>query len=204
MQKSGVKPSRSKRYRNLQRRIRAHYRNEIGRLFNKLGRERVKEIVVERLDFRSQGLSHRMNRLLTRTGRAAVAAKLKRIQELDGIAVAEVNPAYTSQECSRCGYTARNNRQTRDLFRCECCGTTLHADINASRNILSRRSRKDGWRSICKQEIVRMLNQEHANRCAHHGEHHVGDAQTSGAAPRRGEPHERDASAEVKILQTIS
>lgn len=204
LQKSGVKPSRSRRYRNLQRRIRACYRNEIGRLFNRLGRERVKEIVVERLDFRSQGLSHRMNRLLTRTGRAAVSAKLKRLQELDGIAVAEVNPAYTSQECSRCGYTARNNRQTRDLFRCECCGTTLHADINASRNILSRRSRRDGWRSIRKQEIVRMLDQEHADRCAHHGEHHVGDAQTSGAAPRRGKPHERDASAEVKILQTVS
>lgn len=139
LQRNGVKPSESRRYRNLQRRIRACYRNEIGRLFNRLGREQVKEIVVEKLDFRNPNLSRRTNRLLTRTGRAAIAAKLKRIQELDGIAVTEINPAYTSRQCSRCGYATRGNRPTRDLFRRKCCGTTLHADINASRNILQ------GW-----------------------------------------------------------
>lgn len=203
LQKSGIKPSKSKRYRNLQRRIRAYYRNEIGRLLNKLGREQLKEIVVERLDFRCQSLSHRMNRLLTRTGRAAVAAKLKRLQEFYGITVTEVNPAYTSQECSHCGYTDSKNRPTRDLFCCKCCGMTMHADINASRNILSRRSRKDGWRSIRKQDVVRMLNQEHANRCAHHDSNHVGHAQTSGATPSRGKQRKLVSSTEVKI-QTVS
>lgn len=48
LQKNGVKPSKSRRYRNLQRRIRAYYRNEIGRLFNQLSKEQVKEIVVEK------------------------------------------------------------------------------------------------------------------------------------------------------------
>lgn len=203
LQKNGIKPSKSKRYRSLQRRIRAYYRNEIGRQFNRLSRERVREIVVEKLDFRNPNLSRRMNRLLARTGRAAIAAKLKRIQELDGITVTEINPAYTSQQCSHCGYTARNNRPTRDLFRCKCCGTTLHADINASRNILSRRSRKDGWRFIRRQEIVRMLNHEHANRYARHNNHLTDDAQTSGAAPCRGKPHRRGTSTEVKIIQTV-
>lgn len=95
LQQNGVRPSRSKRYRNLQRRIRAYYRNEVDRQLNKLSREQLKEIVVERLDFRCQSLSHRMNRLLTRVGRAAVTAKLKRLQELHGITVTEVNPRPT-------------------------------------------------------------------------------------------------------------
>lgn len=203
LQKNGVKPSKSRRYRNLQRRIRAYYRNEIGRLFNQLSKEQVEEIVVEKLDFRNLNLSYKMNRLLTRTGRAAVEAKLKRIQELDGVTVTEINPAYTSQQCSHCGYTARNNRPTRDLFRCKCCGTTLHADINASRNILSRRSRENGWRFIRKQEIVRILNSEHANRYAHHDNHLVGDAQTSGATPRRIQPYKRLEKTGVKVPKRV-
>lgn len=203
LQKNGVKPSKSRRYRNLQRRIRAYYRNEIGRLFNRLSNEQVKEIVVEKLDFRNPNLSRKMNRLLTRTGRAAVVAKLKRIQELDGITVTEINPAYTSQQCSHCGYTARNNRPSRDLFRCKCCGTTLHADINASRNILSRRSRENGWRFIRKQEIVRILNREHTNRYAHHNNHLMGNAQTSGATPRRNRSEERQETTEVKFPKRV-
>lgn len=203
LQKNGVKPFKSRRYRNLQRRIRAYYRNEIGRLFNQLSKEQVKEIVVEKLDFRNLNLSHKMNRLLTRTGRAAVETKLKRIQELDGVTVTEINPAYTSQQCSHCGYTARDNRQTRDLFCCKCCGTTLHADINASRNILSRRSRENGWRSIRKQEIVRILNSEHANRYVHHDNHLVGDAQTSGATPRRIQPYKRLEKTGVKVPKRV-
>lgn len=158
---------------------------------------------MKKLDFRNPNLSHKMNRLLTRTGRAAVETKLKRIQELDGVTVTEINPAYTSQQCSHCGYTARDNRQTRDLFRCKCCGTTLHADINASRNILSRRSRENGWRSIRKQEIVRILNSEHANRYVHHDNHLVGDAQTSGATPRRIQPYKRLEKTGVKVPKRV-
>ncbi len=52
-----------------------------------------------------------------------------------GCTVAEVDPRHTSQRCSRCGYTARANRRLRALFRCRACGFTLHADLNAARNI---------------------------------------------------------------------
>ena len=45
-----------------------------------------------------------------------------------------INPCHTSQTCSRCGYTTRTNRKGL-IFHCERCGFTLHADLNASRNI---------------------------------------------------------------------
>uniref|UniRef100_UPI0035E3FAC0 RNA-guided endonuclease InsQ/TnpB family protein n=1 Tax=Thermogemmatispora sp. TaxID=1968838 RepID=UPI0035E3FAC0 len=52
-----------------------------------------------------------------------------------GLRVVEVDPAYTSQTCSRCG--ARGQRR-RHRFTCPACGWQEHADINAARNIRER------------------------------------------------------------------
>lgn len=52
-----------------------------------------------------------------------------------GCTVAGVDPRHTSQACSRCGHTARNNRRSRARFVCRSCGFRLHADLNGSRNI---------------------------------------------------------------------
>jgi len=52
-----------------------------------------------------------------------------------GVAVATVDPRYTSQKCSRCGHRERANRPSRGEFRCKQCGFSLHADLNAARNI---------------------------------------------------------------------
>jgi len=49
-----------------------------------------------------------------------------------GIAVEYVNPAYTSQDCSRCSGLGR---RVRHRFVCEQCGLRAHADLNASRNL---------------------------------------------------------------------
>ena len=54
---------------------------------------------------------------------------------LAGVAVATVDPRYTSQKCSRCGHREKANRRSRGDFRCKCCGFSLHADLNAARNI---------------------------------------------------------------------
>ena len=47
----------------------------------------------------------------------------------------EVNPAYTSQTCSRCGYTDKENRKTQARFLCVSCGYVSNADTNAAINI---------------------------------------------------------------------
>ena len=54
---------------------------------------------------------------------------------LAGVAVATVDPRYTSQKCSRCGHREKANRPSRGEFRCKQCGFSLHADLNAARNI---------------------------------------------------------------------
>jgi putative transposase len=52
-----------------------------------------------------------------------------------GVEVRLVDPAYTSQTCSRCGYCAASNRQSQSSFLCQQCGFCCHADYNAAVNI---------------------------------------------------------------------
>lgn len=55
-----------------------------------------------------------------------------------GCRVVAVDPRHTSQACSCCGHTARNNRRSRGRFVCRGCGFELHADLNAARNIAAK------------------------------------------------------------------
>jgi len=55
-----------------------------------------------------------------------------------GCMVAAVDPRHTSQQCSACGHTARNNRRSRGRLVCRQCGFELHADLNAARNIAAK------------------------------------------------------------------
>ena len=48
-----------------------------------------------------------------------------------------VQPQYTSQTCSRCGCTDKQNRQTQARFKCTACGFEANADYNAAMNILA-------------------------------------------------------------------
>ncbi|MCY3624389.1 MAG: transposase [Candidatus Dadabacteria bacterium] len=47
----------------------------------------------------------------------------------------EVNPAYTSQTCSRCGHAEKENRKSQARFQCVSCGFASNADTNAAINI---------------------------------------------------------------------
>ncbi|MFI7401370.1 zinc ribbon domain-containing protein [Streptomyces sp. NPDC049541] len=47
----------------------------------------------------------------------------------------DVDPAYTSQECSQCHHIDRRSRPSQAVFVCRLCGFVEHADLNASRNI---------------------------------------------------------------------
>jgi len=51
-----------------------------------------------------------------------------------GIRVEQVDPAHTSQRCSKCGMTLEENRDGTD-FVCRKCGYETHADYNAAKNI---------------------------------------------------------------------
>lgn len=60
---------------------------------------------------------------------------LKYKAALHGVIIAEVNPAYTSQNCSRCG---QRNTPNGKKYVCEHCGHTDHRDANAAFNIAKR------------------------------------------------------------------
>ena len=55
-----------------------------------------------------------------------------------GVAFTEVDPAYTSQMCSTCGWVDKKNRRSQAVFECGRCGFVGHADHNAALNIAAR------------------------------------------------------------------
>ncbi|TDC20240.1 transposase [Actinomadura bangladeshensis] len=65
---------------------------------------------------------------------AFIAYKARRA----GVPFIEVDAAYTSQRCPRCGHTARNNRPSRDHFCCRRCGLAGPADVVAGVNVRDR------------------------------------------------------------------
>nr|WP_237560513.1 transposase [Halapricum salinum] len=59
-----------------------------------------------------------------------------------GVSVKQVGSAYTSKRCAECGFTADENRATRNDFRCVKCGSEANADYNAAKNIGMRYVRR--------------------------------------------------------------
>lgn len=99
-----------------------------------------------------------MTRRTRGRGRAAKAALNRRILDaapgmfldlldyklrLRGGRLVRVNPAFTSQDCSRCG--ARTNPGSSETYTCAACGLVLDRDVNAAKNILARGAVPGWW-----------------------------------------------------------
>lgn len=168
LQKQSIKFSTNERYVQLQKRIKSYFKNEICRILNKLANKNVGVFAVEHLDFRAAGMSKQMNRLIGRTYRSVVKSKLTRFEEQYGIQIIAVNPAYTSQECSRCHYVSKENRKTQKDFVCQHCHFSCNADVNAGRVINQRRSLILEFPVYAKRSAnctVRCQVQEASNEC---------------------------------------
>ena len=76
-----------------------------------------------------------LNREMRFVRHYAVEMRVQNRAELGGIVVKHVDPAYTSQTCSRCGHASRRSRVTRDIFKCTQCDYIQNADVNAATNI---------------------------------------------------------------------
>lgn len=166
MQKRGRKPRQSAKYVRQVQRIRGYIKTELNRVLNRLvEKHRPSRLVLERLDFRSPGLTKRMNRILSNCGRSALKAKLQSLEEQYGVEADETASSYTSQTCSSCGYADRRNRPERDRFECRWCGLRLHADVNAARNVGSERFRSIGpARYVRRQDVLGRLVRGHSER----------------------------------------
>jgi putative transposase len=79
-----------------------------------------------------------LNRSMLDAGLYEIQRQLQYKSARYGSTVAAVDPAYTSQRCSRCGHTCKENRESQAVFKCVACGNTANADVNAAINIRNR------------------------------------------------------------------
>ncbi len=185
---------RSPRYRRYVEGLRGFVRSEVGRVLNRLVETHAPaEIVIERIAFRNQALTRRLNRLLTLIGKREIARKLQDLNERFGITTTEVPAAYSSQEDSACGYVDTRNRPRQEAFCCRWCGHKRHADVNAARNLLARRSGKTTDLRRPKQailvELVRRFNERFTR------------PKGGPADPRLSNPYFRQWKAQVTLTE---
>lgn len=126
--------------------------------------KRAAQVVLEKLDFRASRLSRQLNRILVRSGRAVIREKLKDLKAPFGITFAELNPAYSSQTCSACGFVAKTNRRSQFDFSCRASGHEIHADVNAARNSESGRSAFNRGARLAKADSLRLTVLRHLER----------------------------------------
>jgi putative transposase len=60
---------------------------------------------------------------------------VRRLEDKAADRVEKIRPAFTSQRCSACGHVDAKSRESQARFVCTACGFSLHADVNAARNI---------------------------------------------------------------------
>ena len=75
-----------------------------------------------------------LNRTLLEQNWGRILEQLRYKAEWAGRTVLEVDPAYTSQDCSACG-RRRDEPDGGELWTCAGCGTRHDRDVNAAINI---------------------------------------------------------------------
>lgn len=111
----------------------------INRTVKQLPWTEVKTFVVEDLKGLKQGRRF-TKKFQAKFQRWTYPQLIKRLElqgEISGVHVCRVNPAYTSQTCSRCGEQDKRSRNG-EVFVCTACGWEGDADLNASVNILKK------------------------------------------------------------------
>lgn len=78
-----------------------------------------------------------LNRSILGKGWGGFLHAVEHAARYHGATIIRVNPAYTSQRCSRCNLVDANSRESQAQFACTGCGHRDNADVNAAKNILA-------------------------------------------------------------------
>lgn len=116
-------------------------RNGIGQALNRMLDELPEgtKVALERLSVKDMRFkSRQMNRALRAAQLGYVRDKLKFKLDERGICYRSVQAAFSSQQCSRCGFTIPMNRRSQADFHCLWCGFEANADENAAQVIAER------------------------------------------------------------------
>ncbi len=153
-------------------RLRRHVRQEINRAVNECVTEHADaHIAYEQLSVATMRFKARaMNAYLSASQLAHIPEQLAWATTKRGISATTVKSAYSSQECSVCHYTNRKNRPDQQTFCCQVCGTTLHADVNAAKNLAQRWHDTEMQVRKNKEEIKALLMQRHEGWRKLHGQ----------------------------------
>jgi len=126
------KLSRKKKGSNNFQKVQTHRTNYINWSINQLNLHNVRRVRIERLkDIRRY---KKQCRYMSHWDYPDITNKLERFCQDQGVLVEKVNPTYSSQRCSQCGWTRKSNRK-RKTFCCSQCDFTCDSDLNASLNI---------------------------------------------------------------------
>jgi len=77
-----------------------------------------------------QSAKNALNRLIRDCAGGELKLKIRHVAEKFGRIFIEINPKYSSQTCSVCGFKDKKNRH-KESFLCLNCGTPADADSNA-------------------------------------------------------------------------
>ena len=157
--------SRKKKGSNGFRRTITHRTNYINYSINQLNWNKIGTLKIEKI--RNLRRGRRTSRKLQHFVYKQIFDKLKSNSERYNVCINEVDPTYTSQRCSCCGWTRKSNRKGL-LFKCGNCSHEQNSDLNASSNIrlnlpimgkkerLKRLNRKGFfWNVVSHEPIVR-------------------------------------------------
>ena len=139
-QSKTAKGSRERRKRNkVLSRIHERIWNRRHNFCHQLSRKLVNAyglIAVEKLNVKGMVLNHHLAKSISDAAWSQFRSRLAYKAESAGRVLIEINPAYTSQDCSVCGYRAKKKLSER-WHHCPKCGVSLDRDTNAAINILT-------------------------------------------------------------------
>lgn len=110
----------------------AHRTNYINWSINQIDFNNIKQLNIE--DIKNLRYKNKFSRFLSHWTYTTIIDKLESKCEDAGVQIKRINPTYTSQRCSQCGWVRKTNRKGK-LFKCTSCGFTYDADLNAAINI---------------------------------------------------------------------
>lgn len=142
------KMARCKRGSKGFKRAESHCKNFVGESVNKLNFNGASVLRIERIKGLKRG--RRTSKSLSHWSAVSLLDALKQKAQQHGVRVFEINPMFTSQRCSCCGWVQKANRNgTR--FVCKGCLATQNADLNGAVNIsldlplLPKAAREQHW-----------------------------------------------------------
>ena len=132
-------PKRRERARKVVARVHERIRNKRHNFVHQESRKIVNKygfVAVEKLKVKAMQKHRRLSKSISDVAWSLFRHCLEYKAEEAGIGFKAVNPKYTSQDCSACGYREKKDLSDR-VHQCRQCGYTTDRDHNAAINILT-------------------------------------------------------------------